>query len=212
LIAILRDLVTNHELRRDIHQFIEEPAVNWDDKPARPRLTLRPRDAKFFHDYVQADGATEVLVDISDNLIVTDSQRLLRDNARELREELLTWEPEDLQRLYKMMAKRAYLVTVSTPDLNSAYRIFSVMNSRGLPLSPSDIFKSQVIGALDEDKRSSYADMWESWEEELGRDEFGDLFLYIRAIFAQMRGRSSLLQEFPKQVLTNYLPDNAEGF
>lgn len=212
LIAVLRDLVTNHELRRDIHYFIEEPAVNWDDKPARPRLTLRPRDAQFFRDYVQADGATEVLVDISDNLIVTDSQRLLRDNARELREELLAWEPEDLQRLYKMMAKRAYLVTVSTPDLNSAYRIFSVMNSRGLPLSPSDIFKSQVIGALDEDKRSSYADMWEAWEEELGRDEFGDLFLYIRAIFAQMRGRSSLLQEFPKQVLTNYLPDNAEGF
>lgn len=212
LIAVLRDLVTNPDLRADIHKFIEEPAIAWDDKLARPRLKLRPRDALFFREYVQADGTTEALVGISDNLTATDSQRLLRDNAGVLLTELSTWSQEYLQRLFKMMAKRTFVVTVSTPDLNSAYRIFSVMNARGLPLSPPDIFKSQIIGAMPEGERSQFADVWEKLEEDLGRDEFGDLFLYIRAITTQARAVRGLLQEFPEQVLNAYLPDDGKGF
>lgn len=212
LIAVLRDLVENPALRADIHKFIEEPAIEWDERPARPRLVLRPRDAQFFRDYVQTDGATAELVAISDNLTSTDSQRYLRDNARALRADLASREQEELQRLYKMMAKRTYVVTVSTPDLNSAYRIFSVMNARGLPLSPPDIFKSQIIGAMPQSQRSHYADVWEKLEEDLGRSEFGDLFLYIRAIMSQTRAVRSLLQEFPEQVLSSYLPDNGVNF
>jgi hypothetical protein len=212
LIAVLRDLVENPALRADIHKFIEEPAIEWDERPARPRLVLRPRDAQFFRDYVQTDGATAELVAISDNLTSTDSQRYLRDNARALRADLASREQEELQRLYKMMAKRTYVVTVSTPDLNSAYRIFSVMNARGLPLSPPDIFKSQIIGAMPQSQRSHYADVWEKLEEDLGRSEFGDLFLYIRAIMSQTRAVRSLLQEFPEQVLSSYLPDNGVSF
>lgn len=212
IIAILRDLVVNEELKEAIHKFIEEPAVHWEDKPARPRLTLRPRDAEFFRNYVQNLAGTAALVEISDNLASTDAQRHLRDNARALRVELAAWAQEELQYLYKTMARRTFLVTVSTPDLNSAYRIFSVMNARGLPLSPSDIFKSQVVGAIPEQNRAYFADLWERLEEELGRDEFASLFLYIRAIATQTRADRSLLQEFPEQVLGQYLPSNGEGF
>ncbi|MBF4625370.1 DUF262 domain-containing protein [Clavibacter sp. VKM Ac-2872] len=212
LISVLRDLVTNQSLRGDIHKFIEEPAVEWDDKAASPRLELRPRDAQFFREYVQVDGATETLAGISDNLAVTDSQRSLRDNARALRTELATWTQEGLQLLYKMMAKRTFVVAVITPDLNSAYRIFSVMNARGLPLSPPDIFKSQVIGAIAEGERSHFANVWEKLEEDLGREEFGDLFLYIRVVMSQTRAVRGLLQEFPEQVLNAYLPDDGKGF
>jgi hypothetical protein len=111
-----------------------------------------------------------------------------------------------------MMASRTFLVVVSTPDLNSAYRIFSVMNARGLPLTPPDIFKSQVIGAIAEGERAEYAELWEDLEEELGRDEFGDLFLYLRTIISKARAVRGLLVEFPEQVLNAYLPANGKGF
>ena len=39
------------------------------------------------------------------------------------------------------------------PDLDSAHRIFSVMNSRGLDLSPTDIFKARIIGDLGAERR-----------------------------------------------------------
>lgn len=212
LIAILRDLVENQALSADIHKFIEEPAVEWDDKPARSRLTLRPRDNQFFHKYVQTENGIQSLLEISDNLAETDSQRALRDNTRALHGELKDWTQENLQRLFKMMAKRTFLVTVSTPDLNSAYRIFSVMNARGMPLSPQDIFKSQIIGSLKEEDKIDYAKVWEQLEVDLGRREFGDLFLYIRSARTQTRAVKGLLQEFPEQVLSEYLPNNGKGF
>lgn len=212
LLAILRDLTSNKDLADSIHTFIEKPAVSWDDTPARPRLRLRPRDNQFFHEYVQTRGGTERLVTLSDNIPSNDSQLRLRDNAKTLREAVLELDPEELMDLFRMIAKRAYLVTVSTPNLNSAYRIFSVMNARGLPLSPQDIFKSQVIGAIEEDEKERYASRWEELEEDLGRAEFGDLFIYIRAIKARSRAMKSLLQEFPEQVLNEYLPDNGARF
>lgn len=213
LLSVLRDLVADPDFRAAVHHFVEEPAVEWDDLPARPRLTLRPRDREFFKERVQTDGATVDLVEISDNQTATDSQRGLRDNAKALRERLSTWDQHRLKALFKMLAKRTFVVTVSTPDLNSAYRIFSVMNARGLALAPSDIFKSQVIGSIPEGSRQHYADLWESLEEELGREEFANLFLYLRMIVSRKRAVRSLLQEFPEQVLNPYITArNGIGF
>lgn len=212
LLAVVRDLLSNEEIRQHVHRLIEEPAVFFEDKAAAPRLTLRPRDARFFREHVQKDGATTSLVSLSDNVTATDSQRAMRDNAIALRRELAVWSQDELTDLFRMMGRRTFLVTVSTPDLNSAYRIFSVMNARGMPLSPPDIFKSQVIGAIREDERPYYADLWEKLEQELGRDEFGDLFLYVRAVTSQTRAVRGLLQEFPEQVLNVYLPSNGKDF
>lgn len=212
LLALLRDLVGNQSLQQSIHKLIETEALEWDNVPSKPRLRIRPRDTRFFHDYVQTTGATQELIGLSDNAPETDSQKKIRNNARALHEELAEWDQERLTQLFKLIGGRAYLVTVSTPDLNSAYRIFSVMNARGLPLSPQDIFKSQVVGAIAEHEKQQHAEVWENLEEELGRKEFGDLFLYIRAIKSRTRAVKGLLQEFPDQVLNAYLPDNGKGF
>jgi hypothetical protein len=212
LFAVLRDLAANPALRVDIQKFVEEPEVLWDNRPAKPRLRLRDRDAKFFRENVQTDGTVPVLVELSDNHVKTDAQKSIRDNAKALHDSLAEWTDEERKRLFVMMASRTFLVVVSTPDLNSAYRIFSVMNSRGMPLTPPDIFKSKVIGAIPESDRADYAELWEDLEEELGRDEFGDLFLYVRTIVSKARAVRNLLSEFPEQVLTNYLPGKGKAF
>lgn len=212
LFAVLRDLASDAALRADIQKFAEEPEVVWDNRPAKPRLRLRDRDAKFFREYVQTDGGIDALVGLSDNQTTTDAQRSIRDNAKALRGTLSALADDERKRLFVMMASRTFLVVVSTPDLNSAYRIFSVMNARGLPLTPPDIFKSQLIGAIPESERADYAELWEDLEEDLGRDEFGDLFLYIRTIVSKARAVRGLLTEFPEQVLNEYLPGNGAGF
>lgn len=212
LLGVLRDLASDAGLRNDIHRFIEEPEVLWDNRPAKARLQLRQRDTKFFRDHVQTSGRIETLVRLSDNEITTDAQRAIRNNAAALHSRLSPLSEAERTRLFVMMASRTFIVVVSTPDLNSAYRIFSVMNARGLPLTPPDIFKSQVIGAIAETQRADYAELWEDLEEDLGRDEFGDLFLYIRTIVSQARAVRSLLTEFPEQVLNTYLPMHGKSF
>ena len=114
---------------------------------------------------------------------------------------LSSWSEERRLALTRMLGERTILVVVSTPDQTSAHRIFSVMNARGLDLSPADIFKAQVIGDMDRDLAETYSEKWENAEDSLGRDDFADLFLHIRMIFARERGRVELLKEFPKQVL-----------
>jgi hypothetical protein len=40
------------------------------------------------------------------------------------------------------------LVVISTPDLEAAYRIFSVLNNRGLDLAPIDIYQGTGIESI----------------------------------------------------------------
>ena len=101
------------------------------------------------------------------------------------------------------------MVVVSTGEQSSAYRIFAVMNDRGLSLSPTDILKAQLIGDMNEGERAKYTDVWEGIEEQTGREVFRDLFSHIRMIFAKTKlRRGSLQDEFKKDVLDHLKGNN----
>ncbi len=71
------------------------------------------------------------------------------------------------------------------------------MNARGMDLLPTDILKSEVIGAIaDEKEREQYAQIWEREEEDLGRDGFRELFAHIRTIYSKVKPKETLLEEF----------------
>jgi len=215
LFALLRDLAGEAELERELDERVREPGSILRGLQAQPRLRLRDRDQTFFAERVQTPGATAELVTVDPTTLLTDAQRAIGDNASALRARVTTWSPEQRLALVQMLARRTFLVVVSTPDLASAHRIFSVMNARGLDLSAADIFKSLVIGRIGETsdgEASAYADKWEDAEEQLGRDGFGDLFLHIRMIFAKERARKELLKEFGEQVLARYLPNAPTSF
>lgn len=212
LFAVLRDITDNAKLSRELEDFIQEPGKIVAGTEPKPRLTLRSRDSEFFQKYVQEPGNIEKLLAVPDSALKTDSQRAIRDNAEALTERLRQWPDVERQRLATMAGIRTYLVVVSTPDLASAHRIFSVMNARGLDLSAADIFKAKVIGEIADPHKSSYADKWEDAEQDLSRDGFADLFLHIRMIFGKTRAQRELLKEFPEQVLDRYLPSRATEF
>jgi hypothetical protein len=212
LFSVLRDLTENSKLASELGEFVLEPGKIMAGTKAKPRLTLRKRDAKFFRDYIQTEGQITSLHELSGRGLATDAQRAIRDNAKALATRIEAWPDWKRQELAAMMGTRTFLVVVSTPDLTSAHRIFSVMNARGLDLTPADIFKSQVIGDIDSDDQPSYADKWEQEEQDLGREGFAELFLHIRMIFAKERARRELLLEFDQQVLKEYLPGKGTQF
>lgn len=56
---------------------------------------------------------------------------------------------DDLYEFFKDNEDEYYfLVIVSTTSRESAFRIFSVLNSRGLDLLPIDIIKADIIGKI----------------------------------------------------------------
>jgi len=212
LLAVLRDLTSDDGLRVDLERMIVEPGNKIRKLEPKPRLALRDKDAAFFRDHVQAMGTIASLLLMKPDGLKTDAQKAIRANARALHVQLLGWSEEQRLDLVGMLSEHTFLVVVSTPDRTSAHRIFSVMNARGLDLSPADIFKSIIIGELPAGTTSTYATKWEDAEEALGREDFADLFLHLRVIFTRERARRELLKEFPEQVLSQYLPSKAAVF
>ena len=78
-------------------------------------------------------------------------------------------------------------MVIKASNSNSAHRIFSVLNARGLELLPTDILKSEIIGQVIKANESEYTEKWETIEEDLGRDSFRDLFGHIHMIHVKRK-------------------------
>ena len=164
----------------------------------QPRLSLRDRDSGFFYTYIQAEGGMAKLRDIS-NDDLQDVRRNVRDNGLFYLDELRKLSPTKLKRLAQFIINRCFLIIISTPDLEYAYRIFSVLNNRGMDLSETDILKAEILGAIPENEdRAEYNEAWEDVEEALGRQAFRDLFSHIRMIDHPVKASENLLAEIRK--------------
>jgi len=206
LLAALADVLP--ERAADIRPFLFQAANAIAGTEARYRLELRERDAEFFRKYVQEPGGLEALGALEPAQL-SDAPKRIRENALFLRDRLAKLDADRLARLATFVVQATYLVAVSTPNLYSAYRIFSVLNERGLELSPSDIFKARVLGKVPEADQEVYTDRWEDLEEGLGREQFGELFSHIRMLFARAKQRETILREFDTAVFSKVPPGPA---
>ncbi|MHB9145713.1 MAG: DUF262 domain-containing protein [Symbiobacteriia bacterium] len=139
---------------------------------------------------------------------LSDSQSHLRENAMLFLSRLRGMSQSALERLAQFLVTRCYLVVVSTPDFDSAYRIFSVLNDRGLDLSHSDILKAEIVGAIPSDREDAYTRKWEEAEENLGREAFKDLFAHIRMIYRKSKLVGTVLKEFREYVRPAGAPED----
>lgn len=186
----------------DITDFLyKKGKVSLGEKNAY-RLTAREEDANFFRTFVQEPGGIERLITSTDKL--ADSRLHYRENAGLLLQKVRSIPDSDRDALWKFLASDCSLVVISTPDLEAAYRIFSVLNNRGLDLAPIDILKAAVLGAIrsaaGEEKSRSYAKQWGQIESALGREAFGELFGHIRTLYAKQKQRATLVKEFQDHV------------
>ena len=187
---------------RSVTPFLYEEGDEMLGKATGYRFTAREEDAVFFRQYIQEPGGIEKLV-INTNKL-EDSRLRYRKNASLLLARTNTLSSDDRNALWKFLANDCSLVVISTPDLEAAYRIFSVLNNRGLDLAPIDIIKAEVLGSIrrigGEDKARVYSKKWSEIESQLGRDAFGDLFVHIRTIYAKQKQRATLVKEFQDHV------------
>ena len=176
----------------------------------RYRLVLRSRDREFFRDYIQKPEGFAKLV--SSDMPLTDARARMKSVCVFYNEMVEGLDDATREALAQFIVTRCFLVVVSTPDLDSAYRIFSVMNSRGLDLAATDILKAETIGSIVSAQRTAYTAKWEDIEENLGREDFTELFSQIRMVFRKAKPKGTLLKEFQehvaKEVTASELIDN----
>jgi len=194
----------------------------------RYRLTLRDKDEQFFQNNIQnPEGIQKIsFLNITD---LNDSQKLIRENALLFLQRLqeptnseteylfnsITNISDDQKfRLAQFIIQRCLLVVVSTPTLETAYRIFSILNDRGFNISLTDILKADLIGKITkEQQQKKYTNKWEEIEEKLTRKDFAELFSHIRTISRKAKASKNILEELHEYVITKQMTSaNAKDF
>lgn len=215
LFGVLRDLADDPQAKKACQDCIYQQASQFRKIPERTRLLFVIRDdvQKFIDEFVKTDGGTSREDDIKEigdknedlsvqNMAtaVLEMRRFFRDNSGTKPEHLL-----------EFLLNNVLLIYVSTEDLEDAFRLFTILNDRGIPLRNSDILKSMNLGALDNpDDKVKYAKMWEEAEGELG-DDFDRFLNHVRTILVKDKARQSLLQEFEEKIYAPKEKDKGTG-
>ncbi len=175
----------------------------------RCRLLLREQDRPFFLKYVQNPGSTDHPPDPGK---LEGSQKRIAENTRNFRAQLEAMPEERSNALIAFIIQRCYLVVVAVATADAARRIFTVLNARGLDLTPTDILKAELLerAALQPSQEITLAARWEQVERALGREKMVELFGHIRMIYERDKPRLSLETGFKKVVLP--FSEGAESF
>lgn len=203
LLAAITSKLTGGD-RDDFKKYIIEPGRVSQGLASKPRLHIRERDNEFFLKYIQSldfDGLFLLDADMQD----TEAKVNIIKNAKLLvnRIDDKFKTVEDIISFGVYLMNRCFIVAVSTPTKQAAFRVFSVMNNRGMDLLPTDIIKADIIGAIREAWQSRYNNKWEEMEAILGRSGFNELFGHIRMIKAKTKAKKSMQDEF----YTTMFPD-----
>lgn len=197
LLSVLRDLTADPEQRSARAQFVLQKANPDLGIDQRSRLLLRREDQAFFEKHIQEPKATN---NLPDPKTLKGSQQRIAENARHLRDALELLDEARRNRLTAFVLQRCYLVVVAVPTPDSARRIFTVLNARGMDLTPTDILKADLLDRVANHRPGDIAERWATIENALGRDGMVELFGHIRMLYERDKPRMSLETGFPKFV------------
>ncbi len=206
LFSVLLALEDDSQLAHSLEGLLVESGDKLRGIETEPRLRLREQDEEFFREYVQ-QGDLEALFDLRENDIQTQAQRNIRDNAQCAYDILASMKVEERRVFASYLVNNVFFVIVTTGDISGAYRIFDVMNMRGMPLTPSDVFKAKVVSGISPAARDAYARYWDDIMEPMGDDNarieafFADLDL----IYTKTPLCESLIADFTDHVLDKYI-------
>lgn len=207
LIAVISSYLTG-KIRTDCNNYLCEPGNELEGLTPLPRLHLREKDQDFFNKYIQNVNLDD-LINLDSESLKNESQRHIKLNCELLirkMDETFCKDEKAIKEFCTFLITRCFLVAVYTQSQNSAFRVFSVMNSRGLNLLPIDIIKSDIIGKISSSQQQKYTDKWEELEIQTTRSGFNDVFTHTRMIYAKSKAKKSLLDEFNEYVVTKVNP------
>ncbi|MDU6173579.1 MAG: DUF262 domain-containing HNH endonuclease family protein [Clostridium perfringens] len=206
LIAAIRDLIDNEEYKKVLSDLIyQKPNVLMGIKESI-RVKARGKEEEFFKKYILTNGGTELVKDLDMEELSEAKQNMVnaievfRDSFFNENGELLE---EKLNEFIVYLLQKVVLVVITTESFTSAFRLFNVINARGLPLTDSDLLKSENLRVMNPEIRKEYTDIWESHEQDLGKEKLDQIIGFMRTIKLKNKVEESVYEEFSKKIFRN---------
>ena len=206
LIATIRDLTKNEAYKNILSSLIYQKPNELMGIKESIRVRVRGKEAEFFKKYVLTDGGTDLVNEIDEKEISEAKQNML--NAIRTFKEVFVDENGEvleskLDEFTKYFLQKVVVVVITTDSFTSAFRLFNVINARGLPLTNADLLKSENLRVISEDKRNIYTDMWENIEQELGKDKFEQILGFMRTMKQNRKATATDYEEFSKKIFVS---------
>lgn len=199
MIAVLRDLMKNQKYKWTLSEMIYQEENELLKVPARGRLKYNTRDKvkDFVRDFITPMGGTKrhEILEFKENQNISVANMAKAINIMHS----IFSDKEDLEAFAVFLLNNVLFIYVSTDNTEDAFRLFTILNDRGIPLSNADILKSINIGEISEDDLDEYSKNWEYLEEKYNKG-FDRFLSFARTILLKNKPTSNLLDEYEKKI------------
>lgn len=204
LFASIRDMTSNEDLKIQAQSYIYQQKDQFKRIPEQMRVKPWEDLVDIFRKYIYTQGGTKLFLEEFQQKAIKyqDDQ----DPIYHIYESLETYKNslaglESIEDFITYVLTNTYLVYIKTSTQASAFRLFSVLNSRGEPLNTSDLLKSENLGEIkDTLEREKYAKTWREIEDNLGREELENLIIFIRTMKIQEKAKVSIYEEYQNNI------------
>ncbi|MGL5633988.1 MAG: DUF262 domain-containing protein [Sarcina sp.] len=203
LIATIRDIINNDEYKKVLGSLIYQEANELMGIKENIRVKVRGKESDFFKQYVLTEGGTNLVLEL-DKLDLTETKLNMINALDVFRNSFIDENgillEAKLNDFVKYLLQKVVLVVITTNSFESAFRLFNVINSRGLPLTNADLLKSENLRVIPLEERTKYTDIWENDELDLGKDNLETVIGFMRSIALQKKADASLYDEYTKDI------------
>lgn len=208
LTAVVRDLTidTNDARIKSCKESIYRMAVPDDNIPERLRIVfdIRKDVSEFIELHIKTDGGTNNITALN-HLANNNNDSEIDISIRNMAKAILTIRDyftgnDKLDSFYPYLRSNVVMIYVAADELDDAFRLFTIMNNRGVKLRSSDILKADNLALVkDESKRKEYAKEWEEIENYFG-DDFDNFLSQLRTVLVKTKANLTLLKEFEENI------------
>lgn len=212
LLSCLRFLSQKKEHKDSLTKRIYQEGDELEGTTETYRLKTRKKDQDYFKKLIQEPNGLDLFEKEPKKFMPeNDSQARMLGNTQAILKSLTKdkkYDQDQLKRLTAYIIQKCTLVVVKSTDEEIAFRIFNVLNDRGLDLSIADIIKSEIIEKTPKDKQDDYTQKWEDAEGYLGIEAFKNFFSHLRSIYAKKKAEKAVLAEIREYVKPSQDPIN----
>ncbi|WP_081235107.1 DUF262 domain-containing protein [Clavibacter tessellarius] len=197
LLATIRDLL--EEDSDHIQQMLAQPEIRLRGIEARSRLVVR--NSAPYEAIVNTPGGTRLGAPV--DALITSVENRYRQAVLVFQRALAELDQESLASFASFVIQRVVFIYLAASTFDDAFRLFTVVNDRGIQLRRIDVLKAMNLSPdaiRNNTTREEYAHKWEDLEELLGADSFENLFSALRLVYVQDKPEGDLLHEFESRI------------
>lgn len=200
--AVIRDLTKDETLIDTCNKTIYQKENKYDSIPERLRIVfdIRKQVREFIDEFVKTPNGTTKEAELTQKINNAEEDISIKNMSKAILTIRGFFANNHIDEFFPYLRSNVLMIYVAAEELEDAFRLFTVMNSRGVKLRNSDILKAENLGRIkDNAKRMEWAKNWEETETYFGED-FDNFLSHLRTILVKQKAAVSLLKEFEDNI------------